>query len=75
MDFSLAFDSAEPNEGGTFDRQREVALPARIMARVTDVKVALVFKVEPCRVKRGRQPFGHFAGDGAGSGGVHRAYI
>lgn len=43
MDSALSLDPAQPGESGAFDDEREMAFAPRIVPRVADVLVALVF--------------------------------
>lgn len=75
VDLALALDAVEPGECGAFDRQREVAFAARVVAGVADMMIALVFKLEAGRRQGRSQPLDHLAGNRTGGSGAHRVYI
>ena len=52
-----------------------MAFPARVMAGMTDMLVALVLELEPGWRKSGGEPLDHLPGDGSGGSIVHFAYI
>ncbi len=75
INLPLPFYPAQAGKGPAFDRQREMAFAARIVAGMADVLLTLVLKIQKCRRQCGRQPFDHLASDGSGGGVRHRPYI
>ena len=75
INFALPLDPAETAEGGALDRQREMTFSAGIMAGMTDMLTALVFKRESCRVECGIQALDHLSCDWSGSSVGHGSYI
>ena len=77
IDGALALHAVEADEGGALDDQSEMAFAAAVMAGVTDVAVALIFKFEARWSKARDEALLDLGGDRAscGSDVVHHFTI
>ena len=75
INLPLAINPVQSFKCRAFDDEREMAFATRIVSRVADVLVALVFEREAGGAQCCGEPLDHLAGDRSGGSVRHQRYI